>query len=571
MRMRLALCAMLLWGGAVQPRAERYLIDPLPAQTDVTCAWPWEDKDEDGLLIKHPTLSNFADAVVRSLYEFVNPSMVAGIDAALAAHLFQEQCERHRQQKRWVSPVLLADHLVTYLDRCYQELKQSSWLGNRALPWAALLGRKEKGYLDLAPGAARAKTYFIEKLLLPQGARVFVMGDLHGSIHSLMSNLADLQAKGILDDEWKLQDQQTHMLFLGDFTGVGHYGVETLYALLRLKLQNWENVHLVRGNHEDPQGALQDGFYKDELLVKYSNIDAKTIHNLYARLTNTLPQALLLGGMQPDGSIAYTLCVHGCFEPYHDLLALQKHAAARFERIDHSYDRCPSQLPVLDNEHDEKDPGLLSPEAWQKKGKSYVPHRIGEGYAWSDVCGFNEVKKDGTLDLLSGIDVKSHMKVWALNGKHYGRGFMLGMGDLQYFMSGNNISAVLRGHQDMLACCKVVVPGRYALVPLNAQCGADGLISAALMQQGMALGAFVPCVFTFATAGEGRAPATEGYGCLTVLGAVDEWLLQVFERNLVGIPAFWTEENKAAVERATSARHGKRGAQNLLRSGLLKN
>lgn len=100
---------------------------------------------------------------------------------------------------------------------------------------------------------------FAEKIVLPPTARVFLEGDLHGDIHSLLAVLDRLNKDGMLDG-FAIKDPNFHIFFLGDYTDRGHYGVEVLYTLLRLKLANPDRVHFARGNHEDVELNAQYGF-----------------------------------------------------------------------------------------------------------------------------------------------------------------------------------------------------------------------------------------------------------------------------------------------------------------------
>ena len=57
-----------------------------------------------------------------------------------------------------------------------------------------------------------------------------------------------------------LAKPNTYMVFLGDYTDRGNYGIEVLYTMLRLKLANPEQVFMARGNHEDIQMIASYGF-----------------------------------------------------------------------------------------------------------------------------------------------------------------------------------------------------------------------------------------------------------------------------------------------------------------------
>ena len=100
---------------------------------------------------------------------------------------------------------------------------------------------------------------FAEKLALPTDGKVVIQGDLHGDIHSLLGVLRGLQERKWLDG-FALTEPGLHLVFLGDYTDRGLYGVEVLYTLFRLKLANPDRVHLGRGNHEEIGLVSRYGF-----------------------------------------------------------------------------------------------------------------------------------------------------------------------------------------------------------------------------------------------------------------------------------------------------------------------
>jgi hypothetical protein len=146
---------------------------------------------------------------------------------------------------------------------------------------------------------------FAAKLVLPNDAVAIVMGDLHGDVRSLIGTLDDLNERGILAG-FKFSDPKYHLLFLGDYTDRGAYGVEVLYTLFRLKAANPDRVHLARGNHEDFAMASRYGFLA-ELLDKYGRqADITKVMRAYDRLpvvwyVGTGADCLQMnhGGMEP--------------------------------------------------------------------------------------------------------------------------------------------------------------------------------------------------------------------------------------------------------------------------------
>jgi hypothetical protein len=151
----------------------------------------------------------------------------------------------------------------------------------------------------------------VQKLSVPATYITF-WGDLHGSIHSFLRTLQILIKKGFLQDNFTIIDPHFYMIFLGDYTDRGKYGVEIWYTLARLKIANPHNVIILRGNHEDAD--LNDAYgFVLECDNKFKDPDEKrkgliTLFNLY----NLLPAALFLG---IENSTEYVQCCHGGLEP----------------------------------------------------------------------------------------------------------------------------------------------------------------------------------------------------------------------------------------------------------------
>ncbi len=146
---------------------------------------------------------------------------------------------------------------------------------------------------------------FAAKLVLPPDSKVFLQGDLHGDIRSLLAVLGRLQERQWLDG-FTLTDPQLHVIFLGDYTDRGLYGIEVVYTLLRLKLANPDRVHLVRGNHEDVSLVSRYGFLAEGQAKYGSAFKAEKLLRAY----DFLPVVLYLG----SGTNYVQLC-HGGMEP----------------------------------------------------------------------------------------------------------------------------------------------------------------------------------------------------------------------------------------------------------------
>lgn len=165
---------------------------------------------------------------------------------------------------------------------------------------------------------------FAEKVVLPPGTKVLLQGDLHGDIRSFIQLLESWNQKKWVSG-FKVVDPNLHVFFLGDYTDRGLYGVEVLYTLLRLRLENPEQVHLLRGNHEDVSLVSRYGFLAEGSAKYGKAFDAAKILRAY----DFLPVVCYLG----SGSDFVQLC-HGGMEPGYsprDLLAAA--GTNRFQRL----------------------------------------------------------------------------------------------------------------------------------------------------------------------------------------------------------------------------------------------
>ena len=153
---------------------------------------------------------------------------------------------------------------------------------------------------------------FAQKLALPADSEVYFRGDLHGDIRSLLANLTWLNEQGHLRG-FDIARTNFHMVFLGDFTDRGAYGVEVLYTLLRLKLANPERVHLTRGNHEEAAMQSRYGFFSEGQGKYGREFNALKI----GRASDFFPVAIYVGA-----GTNFLQCNHGGMEPGYQPRAL---------------------------------------------------------------------------------------------------------------------------------------------------------------------------------------------------------------------------------------------------------
>lgn len=181
--------------------------------------------------------------------------------------------------------------------------RSETWFGG-GRPGAAFFN-PDRGYYEDASVPFQP---FAQREIVPAGTRLIFHGDLHGDIHSLMAFLESLNRRGDLDG-FRVARPEVRLIFLGDYTDRGRYGMEVLYTILRLKLTSPTQVWLVRGNHEDVTLVTRYGFLAEASAKYGGSLDARRIVRLY----DFLPTVLYVG----TGTNVLQ-CNHGGIEPGYD-------------------------------------------------------------------------------------------------------------------------------------------------------------------------------------------------------------------------------------------------------------
>jgi len=120
----------------------------------------------------------------------------------------------------------------------------------------------------------------LQKVAVPDGSKITVVGDLHGQFFDFVHMLEEVSGR---------PSPENPILFNGDFVDRGVWSVEVLMCIFAFKLQNPGHVHLNRGNHETEMTNYQYGF-ANEVEVKYE----KKLMPLFSETFRYLPLATIL-------------------------------------------------------------------------------------------------------------------------------------------------------------------------------------------------------------------------------------------------------------------------------------
>ncbi len=133
-----------------------------------------------------------------------------------------------------------------------------------------------------------------------------VIGDLHGDLETLVSIL---KRENLLK---KLERNEAVLVFLGDYIDRGLFQVETIAAVLMLKILAPGNVVVLRGNHEpSPILVPYPHDFTEQLMNKYGN-SWRYVYSIFLEVFQKIPliayvpsQALLLHG-GPPANVLYS-------------------------------------------------------------------------------------------------------------------------------------------------------------------------------------------------------------------------------------------------------------------------
>lgn len=176
----------------------------------------------------------------------------------------------------------------------------------RPKEWLEKINDKDDSKFELEVGTVfdlihkTMKVVEEQPIVLKLEAPIKIFGDIHGQYHDLMRffDLYNMPTDGPGGDI-----EGTDYLFLGDYVDRGTHSLETICLLMALKLKYPNQIHLLRGNHEDRWINQAFGFHLECVQRLNEDPDNAVIFNTFNDFFDRLPLAAVINDT--------VLCLHG--------------------------------------------------------------------------------------------------------------------------------------------------------------------------------------------------------------------------------------------------------------------
>lgn len=258
---------------------------------------------------------------------------------------------------------------------------------------------------------------YITKLSLDPTSKVCFFGDIHGCIHTLIRSILRLIVLGYILPNF-IFSNNFHIVFLGDLVDRGIYGIEILYLIMKLKILNPKNIHIIRGNHEECCTSTQYMF-KNEFSKICEPKDLTTVYVEYCKTWLYLPVAIFL-----NINNKYIQLCHG------GLLRSPTFIKNFLESTQQIHAFIARELPKIN--------------------KLIKPHELGDllkDFQWSDFSSIDisqELLQQRISSDIFGANNEKGRRCYAAN-------------EVIEYMKICNLNAIIRGHEDTIDNTKLLM------------------------------------------------------------------------------------------------------------------
>jgi len=273
--------------------------------------------------------------------------------------------------------------------------------------------------------------FYSQKLILNHDDECFVFGDIHGNFEDFIMLIKDLIKENVLDHNLKLKDNK-YLIFLGDYTDRGPYGLEVLTTVMLLKIINPLQVILIQGNHENLYINSVYGFY-DELMLKFP----ENFHSALLPIKvayELMPLALYLGhqNIYLSDTSQWALLNHGGVEVRYNPIDFLKNPNITFDLIELDYLSQKHPQTITDSYY------KLAPLMGPKQAASSIDSPL-YGFLWNDL-----IISENTGELTVLLSPRGNGAI------QYNLPFLERIFEMFGLNENNIINLIIRGHQHNL-------------------------------------------------------------------------------------------------------------------------
>lgn len=155
------------------------------------------------------------------------------------------------------------------------------------------------------------KIIYIHKIKIDNTfSKCCLFGDIHASLQSMLRSILRLVVMKYINSNFELV-KDFHIFFLGDLVDRNVYGIDTIFIILCLFIKNPNQVHIIRGNHEEMTLNYRFCFSNEfiKLVPDGSKDSEMDFYAEYVKTFSYFPTAIIL---QDTNKELIQLC-HGGF------------------------------------------------------------------------------------------------------------------------------------------------------------------------------------------------------------------------------------------------------------------
>lgn len=343
---------------------------------------------------------------------------------------------------------------------------------------------------------------YVEKINLKPDTEIITIGDLHGSLFSLLRILRRLEINGYIDESLHLT-KPCKIIFLGDYVDRSPYGIEVLFIILLLKIRNWSHVKLLRGNHEaiGMNNAMQTLGVTHEIKLKYPHT-----HDLIIEYLKTIYKTFPLAVFARCNNDTVQFC-HGGTDPNFNPQIFITDRSSRF-------------FNITDQDVHSKDIGH-------------------SGFLWTDFICQTEERNQIIANALIDSEIKrslleENLRTHLFTGSSRGTGiFTIDTYALTKILPNHGIKAYIRAHQDFGVVLKLLNPKNSLVTSWENNYPVDWkMIIPSQQHTNQLIMANYEPVFTIATPSCRSDSTTEGFVIIKTGNTYEQWAMSIYEYHL---------------------------------------